>query len=564
MQRILLILLLHSAFCLLPSSAQPVLRGPLTTNSPAIKSAGTNGHIDALTNNLFRVPVGVSTNLVITNLAVGQVIRIDLFVTNGFTVTFPQQTDTNTIQGWLAPVRSNDWQTVIVSRPSSTETNFDIRAADFIATAGVTMSLDTNFATRAVTIRGATLSSNGVTVGAFSNLNVVATGGTNSLVQIGVTNGNATLQINATPPASAGSSNYPVIAVGTLDNTNLARMGNVNVGSNLTASSLQVTNPASLGDTNAAAPVLPDTVLRMLSVDAKPARFALESYNAADVNGSFITGYRIRGTKASPGVVVSNDVLLALSGNGWQGTMWTNSNALIAMKAETNFTAQNQPTFIQFFTTKRGTTNAVEALRIQPDGTTRATNLVQTPPELSGANGGPEAGVAYRLFSLTNSVTVTNTTSATSLITNALWGSQVIKAGTLKPGMNVRLRLRGFMTSASATVTTIGVRFNNGLVGATNIIAFATSLVSDHFGMDLVVSVRSSGASGTTFPYGEVLYQTGTGGSGITGPRRLQNGATASVITLDTTVDQVIDAYVAPGATTHGFTVTQAIAEIIP
>ena len=205
MQRLLLLLILvigHWSLVIAP--AQPLLRGPLTTNSPAMKPSLTDGLLDARTNNLFRVPVGVATNLVITNLAVGQVIRIDLFVTNGFTVTFPQQTAANTAQGWLVPVQSNAWQTVIVSQPASGETNFDFRVAQFLQTVGLSMALDTNFATRTVTIRGATLSSNGVTVGGFSNLNVVATGGSNTLVQIGVTNGNATIQFNAT--ASGGGS----------------------------------------------------------------------------------------------------------------------------------------------------------------------------------------------------------------------------------------------------------------------------------------------------------------------------------------------------------------------
>lgn len=435
-----------------------------------------------------------------------------------------------------------------------------------VLAAGHGATIDTNLTPARITytIRGTTLSSNDVQIGEVTNLNFVATGGTNSLVQIGVTNGNATLQINATS-SSGGSSNYPVIAAGTIDNTNLATMGAVQIRSNLTASSLTATNPSIIGNTNAAAPVLPNTVLRMLNVDAAPARFGIESYNAADVNGSFITGYRIRGTKASPGVVVSNDVLLALSGNGWQGTMWTNSNALIALKSETNFTAQNQPTFIQFFTTKRGATNPVEALRIQPNGTTLASNLAQQPfiPATDGTGSG-EQRVAWRLGVLTNSVTVTNTTADTSCITNALLGSQTIPANTLWPGSTVRITLRGKMTSASATPTTFGVRSNNGLLLGTNIAALATTLVNDGFTMEGFLSIRSIGASGSAVFYGAVGYQSSSGAVTSALARRMLNGVFATAITLDTTTAIVIDPFVDPGATTHGFTAEICTIEILP
>jgi hypothetical protein len=46
-------------------------------------------------------------------------------------------------------------------------------------------------------------------------------------------------------------------------------------------------------------------------------------------------------------------------------------------------------------------------------------------------------------------------------------------------------------------------------------------------------------------------------------PRRIQNGLLQTAVTIDTTVDQVIDLYVDPGATTHGFTLTQCFVELV-
>lgn len=112
----------------LPAVAQPFLRGPLTTNSPAIKGALDGGLLDAATNNFFRVPVGVNTNLVVTNIGLGQVIRVELFVTNGFTATFVQETASNTTAGFAVTLSSNAWQTVYISRPDTAVTNFDFRS----------------------------------------------------------------------------------------------------------------------------------------------------------------------------------------------------------------------------------------------------------------------------------------------------------------------------------------------------------------------------------------------------------------------------------------------------
>lgn len=151
MKRTLLVLAIH-VLTLLTLHGQPYIKGPLTTNSPAIKTAATGGLIDCITNNFFRVPVEVNTNLVITNLALGQVIRIEVWPTNGFTVTFAQQTASNTVQGWVRPLTSNQWNTVYVSRPDSTTTNFDIRAADYITVAGSGVFFATNFAARTVTV----------------------------------------------------------------------------------------------------------------------------------------------------------------------------------------------------------------------------------------------------------------------------------------------------------------------------------------------------------------------------------------------------------------------------
>lgn len=370
MRQLLTLTLLSLWSC--ASYAQPVLRGPLTTNSPAIKTAATGGLIDAQTNNFFRVPVEVNTNLIVTNLSLGQVIRIEVWPTNGFTVTFLQQTASNSMQGWVQPLTSNQWNTVYVSRPDSTVTNFDIRAADYIETAGQAITRTTNFAARTVAAAAIALSS---------------------------------LSTNGTQATAAW--------------TNL----NLIYGTGIVA---RVTN-------------------------------------------------------------VSGNVSMHLS--------------------------------------------AERANRV--------------------------------LFTLTNNITVTNTTAVTSFITNALWGSQVIPAGTLTPGVTLRFRAQGHVTSVSATACETGIRFNNGNLIATNQHAFATSLVNDNWALDVYISCRASGASGSVLGVGLMTRQTTSGAASANSGVRVQMGLLQSTVTVDTTIDQVFDAYMDPGATTHGLTVTSAILEII-
>lgn len=119
---------------------QPILRGPITTNSPVVASALPGGLIDAMTNNLFRVPVGVSTNLIVTNLGLGQVVSIEIFPTNGFTVTFPQQSAGNSYQGWVKPCQSNQWNVVHISRLDTAVTNFNVQSSDSLFPDGSTAS----------------------------------------------------------------------------------------------------------------------------------------------------------------------------------------------------------------------------------------------------------------------------------------------------------------------------------------------------------------------------------------------------------------------------------------
>ena len=194
-------------------------------------------------------------------------------------------------------------------------------------------------------------------------------------------------------------------------------------------------------------------------------------------------------------------------------------------------------------------------------------NLIHSPNSVRTTNASGNVSMELRangkLFKLGAAVTVTNTTSPTSLLTNGTDLAQIIKANTLTTNMTIRLKARGYMTSTSATMTEFGVRMNNSTLIATNLAALATSLVNDTFELECDLDVRAIGASGSVLGVGSLWYPTSSGASVAMSPRRMQNGLLQTAVTIDTTVDQVVDLYVDPGATTHGFTLTQCFVELV-
>ena len=184
-------------------------------------------------------------------------------------------------------------------------------------------------------------------------------------------------------------------------------------------------------------------------------------------------------------------------------------------------------------------------------------NIVQSPA-------GFEVGVPYRLFAMTNLVTVTNVTAATSLITNSLKGTNWIPANCLASGSSIRIKGYGYLTSASATPTTFGLRLGNSTMAATNVWALATTLVNDFTGFDLQINVKTNGASGSFIVSGFWLNQSGAGSATAIAGRRLANGLFPTPISVDTTAPILLDIFALPGATTHGITLLECMAEIIP
>lgn len=210
------------------------------------------------------------------------------------------------------------------------------------------------------------------------------------------------------------------------------------------------------------------------------------------------------------------------------------------------------------------TTNGAAHTYSRSNGTFVATNFAQTP--FIADAGASEQRVSYRLYALevTTPVTVTNTTSPTSLVTNATRGSMKIKGGTVTSNTTIRVSAAGYITSASATACEVGIRFNNGLVIATNMAALPTTLVNDGWVLNCEIGVGALGASGSALGAGTFAWPASAGASVTMGGRRICYGLFPTLQTVDWDSDQVVDIYIDPGATTHGVTCTRALVEIIP
>ncbi len=91
------------------------------------------------------------------------------------------------------------------------------------------------------------------------------------------------------------------------------------------------------------------------------AQISLRAYSGSGGNdGGEITGYAIRGSKASPSATQAGDNLLILDGGGY-GTAANQFGGSIQMTAGSNWSSTNAETYMGFYTTPAGSTGYVAA-----------------------------------------------------------------------------------------------------------------------------------------------------------------------------------------------------------
>lgn len=160
-------------------------------------------------------------------------------------------------------------------------------------------------------------------------------------------------------------------------------------------------------------------------------------------------------------------------------------------------------------------------------------------------------------FAATASATVANTTTETTLI-GAGYGTKTLPANALVAGRSVRIRAAGvFGSSGTAATLLIKLKFGSTVILATAATAPANSLTNRYWELDIVLTCRTTGASGSII--GQGLFRSMAAASGNL--QGWEMTATAAV-TIDTTGTNVIDLTATYGGANAADTITCSNCEI--
>lgn len=138
------------------------------------------------------------------------------------------------------------------------------------------------------------------------------------------------------------------------------------------------------------------------------------------------------------------------------------------------------------------------------------------------------------LFVATESATVSNTTTETTLLSSG-WGSKTLDAGFWYVGRTARVVVSG--TIVNTGTPTIRIRVKLGSVTVVDTTALGTTAITatGHFEASTYITCRSVGASGTVFAQGTYDYSTTTSSH-----VRLR-ATNTSTATINTTISADVD-----------------------
>lgn len=120
---------------------------------------------------------------------------------------------------------------------------------------------------------------------------------------------------------------------------------------------------------------LAGTILQIQGADGVASRIELDMYSGAGI----ITAARANGTAASQSTLAVDNVILNLSGAGYDGTArGTGPSVGIRLAAADTWTVSSHPTYIDFFVTQAGSTLTQTAVRIENDGSITTAGAIGT------------------------------------------------------------------------------------------------------------------------------------------------------------------------------------------
>lgn len=164
-----------------------------------------------------------------------------------------------------------------------------------------------------------------------------------------------------------------------------------------------------------------------------------------------------------------------------------------------------------------------------------AFDTTQQKPVYVGTTSGINQWVNSTIFTQTNTVTISNTTTETSILGTGI-GTKTLPANFLAIGKIVRLTVRGYINETSTPTIRVRLKLGSTTIfdtTATNINSLGGT--DKYFDATYDITCRTTGVTGTVFPQGRWQYAANSGVNSVI------NGAVTSATTINTTISQVID-----------------------
>lgn len=155
------------------------------------------------------------------------------------------------------------------------------------------------------------------------------------------------------------------------------------------------------------------------------------------------------------------------------------------------------------------------------------------------------------LFVATEDVTVADTTSETSIV-GAGVGDKTLRVNALRVGSTIRLTVRGFISDVGNPTLNIRVKLGSTTMVSTGAVALSAALSNADFSLEVLLTCRSIGASGTVVANGYFMYSNGT----------TLDMVTTTPTTIDTTITEEVGVTVEWGTANAGNTLSSQIVVI--
>jgi hypothetical protein len=169
-------------------------------------------------------------------------------------------------------------------------------------------------------------------------------------------------------------------------------------------------------------------------------------------------------------------------------------------------------------------------------------------------------------FNTISSLTLTNTTSETSIIssllstgaTKTLYNSNSVISD-LNFGKKFRFNAKGGLTTSNSINLTLKIKLGNTIISSSPLIGLTNTLSSAYFEIDTTFTIRSTGATGNVFGSGTIISDQGLT---LSIPSNIQP-IYQNTTTIDTTSDQIFDCTATFSATGSILTIYESTLEVL-